>query len=392
MPNKHRSSNRPSIFISATTTDLADMRQHVLNLVLRSGCYPIVEQGFETLPHNVKLADFLNLQLRACVGVIHLAGLYYGEEVPRSRRTSRRMSWTQMEYDQAARTGKPILVCLADPKRYRRGRYKESGSESEQRAKAKLQSQHYERLRSEGGVYYEFDKPTDIDAQVSNFLGSFKSAPAVDQKVKILFVAAERGTDLELRAQLRKIEDSIGDSRQIKIEALFNPTASEIIAAVNKKQPTIIHLSGRQERGTIMLHNSQGVLAPYDADLLASALAQTNSRSLKLVVLDTCYSMHQAMRLTKLGVPYAVGIYDAIADDVATEFYSIFYSQLASGGNLKAACKTAHDVVVGSLKSNPALRHELEEEVLEMSFNKTVHIPALAVSKAMNPRFETFVE
>ena len=72
-------------------------------------------------------------------------------------------------------------------------------------------------------------------------------------------------------------------------------------------------------------------------DLLAQSLARTTSRSLKLVVLDTCASMKQAKVLVMLGVPYAIGIYDDIVDDVATDFYTRFYSQIGSGGDLKLA-------------------------------------------------------
>jgi len=393
MPERSRANQRrkpateelSSIFISATTRDLAVARQHISNLVLGSGLHPVVEQGFETLSNNDELARFLNRQLRKCVGVIHLAGRHYGGEVRHPGRSAQRMSWTQMEYRQAKLLRKPILIGLAESRR----RYKETGSEAEQKAKARLQTQHYERLQDGGGAYYSFKRPDDLDVQVCNFLKRFTAKPA-DQKVKVLFVGAQRGTGLDLRGQLAAIKRQTAGQSSMKIEAVFDCTAPEIIAEINKRQPTIVHLSGRQQNGTILLHDENKNLVPFGADQLASALAQTSARSIRLIVLDTCYCMQQAKKLTYQGVPFAVGIYDAIADDVATEFYSAFYNQLASGSNLKAARDTARDLFVGKFKNNDVDRVKLED-VLEMKFNPDIHVPQLFCARDANPKTETFL-
>ena len=394
MPERSRGNRRrnsatekhPSIFISATTRDLRAARDHISRLVVKNGFFPVVEESFETIPNNVNLARFLNLKLRECVGVIHLAGLHYGGEVRHPGRSSKRMSWTQMEYCQAKLLRKPVLVGLAKSRR----RYKESGSTSEQRAKGRLQTKHYERLQNGSGVYYDFDDPADLDIEICGFLKQFKVAPA-KQAVKVLFVGAQSGTGLALRKQFRQIRSQVARRSAIRLEGVFDCTALEIIAEINKRQPTIVHLSGSQRGGSIMLHNGKGALVPFDADQLASALAQTNSQSLKLIVLDTCYSMHQAQQLTRRGVPYAIGIYDAIADDVATEFYSAFYNQLASGSDLGTARDSARSLLVGGLKKNPGARRELETEVLEMKFDPAIHVPALSHAKGLDPRVETFL-
>jgi Domain of unknown function (DUF4062) len=374
----------PRIFISATTRDLAEARQHISNLVLENGCHPVVEQGFETLSNNVELARFLNGQLRKCAGVIHLAGLHYGGEVRHPGRNSERMSWTQMEYRQAKLLRKPILVGLAKSRR----RYKESGSESEQKTKARLQSEHYEQLQGGNGAYYTFTRPADLDVKICGFLKQFTGA--TDEKVKVLFVGAQRGTGLDLRGQLAEIKRQTAGQPNMKIEAVFDRTAPEIIAEINKRKPTIVHLSGRQQDGTILLHDEKRALVPFGADQLASALAQTSVQSIRLIVLDTCYCMQQAKKLTYQGVPFAVGIYDAIAVDVSTEFYSTFYNQLAAGNNLKAARDTARDLFVGKFRNNDVDRIELEA-ILEMKFNPDIHVPALFCAKGANPKTETFL-
>src|SRR5262249_41828150 len=150
----------------------------------------------------------------------------------------------------------------------------------------------------------------DLAADVGNFLTRFRGK-APKASVKILFVAAERGTDLDLKAQyeaLRIVASKRANRSKMSVIRLFNATPEEIVDAVSTREPTIVHLSGVQNGdGTILLHNSRGALIRFDADRLARIIARSKSASLKLVVLDTCYSMDQAKKLTQLGLPYAIG-------------------------------------------------------------------------------------
>jgi hypothetical protein len=378
------------IFVSATTGDLLSVRQHITNLVLRSECHPTVEEGFEALPDDVALAEYLNMKLRACSGMIHVAGLHYGGESARRSRGSPRRSWTQMEYYQAKRNGKRVLVCLADPEFYRRPPL-ETGNSSERKEKAALQRKHYDQLRDGKGFYYTFKRAADLTDTVMGFLQKFQQ-PQTASKVKVLYVAAEKDSGLDLKEQLRRLRRAVSPgaaSSNIKIAALFNATATDIIERINREQPTILHIAGRQDAGIIQLHDRHGRLAPFDANKLAHALAATRSPSLRLVVLDTCHSMQQAKILTARGVGHAVGIYDYIVDNVATDFYTAFYSQLASGHDLRSAREAAYNAVVGALKADRKLRSELEV-VLEMPFNPAVHIPTLSSSKGLDPSHEVF--
>jgi len=122
---------------------------------------------------------------------------------------------------------------------------------------------------------------------------------------------------------------------------------------------------------------------------LAQSLARTTSRSLKLVILDTCGSMKQAKILIGLGVPYAIGIYGDIVDDVATDFYARFYSQIGSGGDLKSAIDAASAQVVGSIRGNQKLRNQIEQ-ILGEHFEETIHIPRLVSGDGLDPSRELF--
>lgn len=377
------------VFISATTKDLAGARMHLTKLVLQAGHHPIVEQGFQTQSNTVQLRQFLNLHLRACNAVIHLAGRCYGgEATSRSSRTKRR-SWTQMEYLEARRLGKQIFVGLADPAFYRGKRYRETGGAAEHGRKAQAQRDHCTNLKR--GLYYPFSRFADLTAPVASFLQQLGPG-ATTSKTKILFVGAEQGTGLDLRGQLRRTRQAL-DVRPgapgISLVSLFNATAGEIFQAINREQPSVVHLAGRQEGGHILLHDARGKLAPFDADLLAQSLARTTSRSLKLVVLDTCASMRQAKMLTKLGVPYAIGVYGDITDDVATDFYARFYSQIGSGGDLKSAVAAAYHQATGAIVANPRARKQLEQ-VLEERFEPSIHIPGLVSGAGLDPAKELF--
>lgn len=382
-------SSLPRIFISAASKELGDVRQHVTNLVLQQQCYPVVEEGFEGQSDDVALTRFLKLRLQPCDAVIHLAGRYFGGESPRRSSRSPRLSWTQMEYQLAKRMRKKILVGLSGPK-FGSGHKtpKEAGTLAEQKQKTKLQQQHYAALEKGRGLYYAFNTATDLTAAVTGFLAQL-AKPQTARKVKVLFVAAERDSGLDLRGQLRIIQKAVRAS-DIIIQPVFDAPAADIIAAINRHKPDIIHLSGRQDSGCIQLHNSQGRLVPFDANRLADALASANDGSVKLVVLDTCYSMHQAKRLVSRGLSHAIGIYDAIADDVATKFSGVFYNDIAAGHSLAAAIACASSVVLGEIQGDPQVKRALETDVLEMPFAPDLHLPRLISAPSLDASLERF--
>lgn len=379
----------PRIFISAASQELASVRQHVTNIVLQQQCYPVVEEGFEGQPDDVAVTRFLKLRLQPCDAVIHLAGRYFGGESPRRSSRSPRRSWTQMEYHLAKRLHKKILVGLAGPRFGGRcSPPQETGSAAEQRRKTQLQQRHYAALEQGRGLYYRFNDASDLTAAVSGFLAQL-ARPQTPRKVKVLFVAAEEGTNFDLRGQLRIIKRAVRGSNII-IQPLFNAPAADIVAAINHHKPDIVHFSGKQNAGRIQLHDSKGKLISFDADLLADALARANQGFLKLVIMDTCYSMQQAKRLVSKGLSHAIGIYDAIADDVATKFFGVFYNNIASEISLESALAGASAVVLGEIEGDPKVKRALENEVLGMPFSPDLHLPRLVSGCSLDPTLERF--
>jgi hypothetical protein len=389
----------PNVFISATTSDLKEARRHVADLVLQSGGYPIVEEGFEAEANNVSAKRTINLKLRAADVVIHIAGLHYGGEPAFLPAGQPRQSWTQMEYNEAQKLGKRVLVCLADLKFYRGKLPAEIGTKKDQREKVRLQKQHYESLIKGDGWHYKFTKIGDLTQPVANFLKSLnvKKAKTV-ASARILYIGAQKGTggtkylDFDLRGQLKALKKAIGShasGKAISVFSLFDGTPLEILAKINQVRPDILHISGAQEAGCIKLHDSKGSLVSFDAENLADLISDSNDGTLRLVVLDTCYSMQQAKRLTSSGVPYAIGIYDSIADEVSTEFYSCFYNSIASGKDLQVSVNTATKLILGHAKADRRWLGKLED-VLEMKFNATVHLPKISAAAGLSASQEHF--
>jgi len=294
-----------------------------------------------------------------------------------------------MEYHLAKRLRKKIFVGLVGPKfGTKRKPLKESGSLVEQKVKTALQKQHYAALEKGRGLFYPFNTASDLTAPVTGFLAQLAKVK-IARKVKVLYVGAEKGTGFDLRGQFRTIKKAVEDS-DIIIESLFNASPSAIVAAINRHKPDIVHISGKQKAGCIQLHDSRGELISFDADRLADALANANDGSIKVVVLDTCYSMQQAKRIVSRGLSHAIGIYDAIADDVATNFYGVFYNNIASGISLKSAIESASSLVLGEIEGDAKVRRALETDVLEMPFNPALHLPCLISAPCLDASLESF--
>ena len=390
----------PNVFISATTSDLKEARRHVTDLVLQNGGYPIVEEGFEAEANNVSAKRTINLKLRVADVVIHIAGLHYGGVPSLLPAGQPRQSWTQMEYNEARKLGKRVLVCLADPKFYRGKPPTEIGTKRDQREKALLQIQHYDALNTGDGWFYRFSTIGDLTQPVANFLKSLNSKKAkTAASAKILYIGAQKGTggtkylDFDLRGQLKALKKAIGShgsGKAISVFSMFDATPLEILAKINEVRPDILHISGAQEAGCIKLHDTKGCLVPFDAENLADLISDSNDGTLRLVVLDTCYSMQQAKRLTSRGVPYAIGIYDSIADEVSTEFYACFYNSIASGKDLHLSVNTASKLILGHAKADREWLRGLEKSVLEMQFDPGVHLPKISVAVGLNASQERF--
>ncbi len=104
--------NRPAIFVSATSSEFRSFRLAVKQQLERKGVLMIVQDDFPTDYGEVR--RMLASRIQESDAVICLVGFAYGAE-PRGRSADApRRSYTQIEYDLAQELRKPVYVFLSD--------------------------------------------------------------------------------------------------------------------------------------------------------------------------------------------------------------------------------------------------------------------------------------
>src|SRR4051812_38658612 len=112
MSSSSDSNPPPRVFISATSGDLASVREIVKQGLLTMHCLPVEQTNFA--PDYRTVAEMLEDRIRGCDAVIHLVGLRYGAEPDPATLPAGapRRSFTQMEADLARKLGLKLYVFL----------------------------------------------------------------------------------------------------------------------------------------------------------------------------------------------------------------------------------------------------------------------------------------
>jgi len=162
--------------------------------------------------------------------------------------------------------------------------------------------------------------------------------------LRVLFVAA--GPDDEARLRLddehRDIRHRIRSSSardQVVLESALAARPTDLIDELNQHKPTVLHLAGHGGPTGIALQNEAGIAVDVTTDQLSRLVAAADA-SLRLVVLNSCESSHQAEPIAK-HVDAAIGMTREIGDDAARVFASQLYASLAEGVPLDRAFEQA---------------------------------------------------
>ena len=180
-----------------------------------------------------------------------------------------------------------------------------------------------------------------------------------------------------MQGQLKRTKESIAKAKfgqSVGLTGVFNITLDQMLVELNNRSPDVLHLSGKQEGGNVKMHNARGKLTPICAERLAEILA-SYQKSLRLVILDTCFSLPQARTIVKK-VDMAIGVASAIADPVAIDFFAMFYNAVASGVSIKHAHELAVHLELAKLEGDRKYRREIES-ILEEPFDARQHLPQL---------------
>jgi hypothetical protein len=163
---------------------------------------------------------------------------------------------------------------------------------------------------------------------------------AQDVGMRILFVAAGPADEARLRlvAEHRDIRARIRSSTardQVVLETALAARPTDLIDELNRYKPTILHLAGHGGPTGIALEDDTGNAVDVTSDQLSRLVASSHP-DLRLVVLNTCESSHQAAPIVA-NVDAAIGMTREIGDDAARLFSAQLYSSLAEGVPLDRA-------------------------------------------------------
>ncbi|MBM4354891.1 MAG: CHAT domain-containing protein [Deltaproteobacteria bacterium] len=158
----------------------------------------------------------------------------------------------------------------------------------------------------------------------------------------ILFFAANptSTTRLALDEEFRDIQGKLRatefrDSFRLKLGLAARP--DDLQQLLLEEKPTIVHFSGHGtgSAGLVLHADVQGKHALVPTDALGH-LFSVFKRSVRMVVLNACYSVEQAKAISAQ-IDFVVGMKDSIGDRAARGFASAFYRGLGFGETVKVA-------------------------------------------------------
>jgi hypothetical protein len=151
---------------------------------------------------------------------------------------------------------------------------------------------------------------------------------------KILAIAANPcGPDITIDEELGAIKRQV-ESHGFQFETVPAATPADLVRELDRRRPTILHVSGHARPGELVLAGSGGSAHPTSAEGLASALGDFSS--VRLVFLNACYSEELARPLLHC-VECVIGMRGRVPDPVACAFAETFYGALGEGLSIAAA-------------------------------------------------------
>jgi hypothetical protein len=159
-----------------------------------------------------------------------------------------------------------------------------------------------------------------------------------DGPIRIQFFACDVGRGLDLKAQYMTLRDTLAKSRfknQFKFKGEFDVTNVNLFKKLNSYRPHVVHISGNQIGGRVLIPAVGGGETVVSDTALAGLLSSLG-RDVRLVIIDTCESHACAKRIAEV-VPYAMGVKGTIYDHEAIRFYEVFYQAIAAGKSLRDA-------------------------------------------------------
>ncbi|MGV9754999.1 diguanylate cyclase domain-containing protein [Streptomyces tricolor] len=159
--------------------------------------------------------------------------------------------------------------------------------------------------------------------------------------MKVLLVAANPvdtgrlALDEEVRLIQQRTEQS-PYSAQIEFVPVWAARADDLLREINRHAPTVLHFSGHSSLNSIALVGKDRQAQPVSRDAVLRLLGLTAARSIKVVLLNSCYSSEMAKDIAQ-GARCAIGTVEPWGDHQAALFAASFYRALGFGATVTEA-------------------------------------------------------
>jgi len=191
-------------------------------------------------------------------------------------------------------------------------------------------------------------RTTTLEAAIT---ASRRAAPST---ITVLLIAGttEGGTTpLRLDREVREIDVKVRSSPhrdQINLTWIQATRVSDILDALNRVEPDVVHFSGHGGADSLLFEAPDGTPHALRGDQLG-LLLQAAPRRIRLMVFNACESAAQA-RAAVEWTEFSIGMERSIGDDAAKEWAGQFYGSLGAGVTVDVAFRqaTAHATVLTS--------------------------------------------
>lgn len=159
--------------------------------------------------------------------------------------------------------------------------------------------------------------------------------------IQILFLAANpRDTNpLRLGEEIQSIDLALREAdfrEKFNLEQQWAVRVNDLQRHLLRYKPNIVHFSGHgSDASEIILEDPSGRSHPISVRAL-SRLFRLLRDNIRCIVLNACYSEHQARAIAK-HIDCVIGMSKAIGDSAAIRFATAFYRALGYGRNVKDA-------------------------------------------------------
>lgn len=159
--------------------------------------------------------------------------------------------------------------------------------------------------------------------------------------MKVLLVAAnplDTGR-LALDEEMRLIQERTAQSpyaAEIEFVPVWAARADDLLREINRHAPTVLHFSGHSSLNAIDLVGNDRRAKPVSREAVLRLLGLDAARSVRVVLLNSCYSAEMAKDIARRG-RCAVGTIERWGDEQAALFSASFYRALGFGATLKEA-------------------------------------------------------